>query len=315
MALVQWITSDNEMFRPAPSSIKALPPGYYNVGSDMSGVYFCKRSTKTEELLRFPDSACDAILEEVDKFWKLEDKFKQSRIPYKRGIVMFGPPGSGKTSAIRMAIENLVNQHKGIVMDFPNPGVFDESYNALRQIQPTIPLIVLMEDLDAILNRSSESMVLNILDGVTDIDKTIFLATTNYPEKLGSRILNRPSRFDKKIQIGMPNESAREMYIKTKLVNENEQEIKKWVKDTDGLSIAHIKELFVAHKILGEQYNKVLSVLRSMKYTPDSSDFDDYNQPKAFESKLWGSGKVYEEAKKRSENLILEIAENLDDLI
>ena len=46
-------------------------------------------------------------------------------------------------------------------------------------------------DLDAALAVYEESEVLNILDGVDQVDKVLFLATTNYPERLSARILDR----------------------------------------------------------------------------------------------------------------------------
>ena len=72
----------------------------------------------------------------------------------------------------------------------------------------------------------------------------------------------------------MPSSEAREMYLKTKLTEDTE--IKQWVEDTEGFSIAHLKELFVATKILGDSYDRALAVLKSMKRQPDSRTFDDY---------------------------------------
>lgn len=294
----QWTTGDGQTFFPASRVVDQLPPGYYDIASSMTGgLFFKNKSAKSEKLLRFPDSESDQVISEIEKFWTLGPKFAEYKIPYKRGIILYGPPGSGKTCILRIAIDNLIKKQNGIVVDFPDPYLFEEGYNILRQIHPEKPLVVLMEDLDAILNRNSESSVLNLLDGVKDIHKAVFLATTNYPEKLGSRILNRPSRFDKKFFIGMPNKEAREMFIRTKL--SDDKEIDRWVEDTDGFSIAHIKELFVANKLLGDPYDQALEVLQAMKQTPSSEIFDDYNS-KA--SANWmqsaGSGKPYLVAKK-----------------
>jgi SpoVK/Ycf46/Vps4 family AAA+-type ATPase len=287
-----------------------LPPGYYDVNQDMRGLYFKKRNMKTENLLRFPDASSDAVIEEISKFWGLEKKFDESSIPYKRGMILYGPPGSGKTCTLQIVIENLTKNHKGIVVEFPGVHLFKEGYDVLRQIHQDMPVIILMEDIDAILNRNSESEVLNILDGMNSIRKTIFLATTNYPEKLGSRIMNRPSRFDKKIFIGMPSSEAREIYIKSKLIDESEEEVGKWVEDTNGMSIAHIKELYVANKIIGDTYSEALKTVKSMKVTPGSSTFDDYHIRENGERKLkrrfgkvwdrYGSGDMYAEAKKKA---------------
>jgi len=134
-----------------------------------------------------------------------------------------------------------------------------------------------MEDLDAILERRSESIVLNILDGVDKIDKIVFLATTNYPERLGPRIVNRPSRFDKRIKIGNPNDSARKMYLEHLVQRDGERitDIDKWVTDTKGFSLAHLKELFVAVTIIGDTYDVALTILKSMRENISSDQDDD----------------------------------------
>lgn len=295
----QWTTCDGKGYFPAGDVVTQLPPGYYAIKNSMQGTYFEKKTTKSEKLMRFTDATSDLVIEEIEAFWDLEEKFRESDIPYKRGMILYGPPGSGKTCTLRIAIENLTKRG-GIVIDFGDTYMFKEGYEILRDIHDDMPLIVLMEDLDAILRRNSESEVMNVLDGVYDIDRTVFLATTNYPEQLGSRIMNRPSRFDKKIFIGMPSEEAREQYIRSKLIDEDDATVKQWVKDTNGMSIAHLKELYVANKILGDSYEQAIKTLKSMKITTGSSTFDDYavEDKEAYWDK-WGQGEVYSEAKKR----------------
>ena len=117
---------------------------------------------------------------------------------------------------------------------------------------------------------------MNILDGVDMIDKVVFLATTNYPERLGKRIINRPSRFDKRFKIDTPNKNSRKTYFEflfSKCKNAKVEEIDnidKWVSDTDKMSIAHLKELFIAVVILGNDYDMALKNLKDMKKELDS---------------------------------------------
>lgn len=276
MSYKQWTTPDNKVFFPAGEVVGQLPPGYYQMRQSMQGFYFEKQPIKSERLMRFPDAASDYVIEQIEKFWDLEESFRADEIPYKRGILAYGPPGSGKTCTLRIVVDNLIREHEGLVVDFGSTHMFKEGYDILRQVHPTMPLIVLMEDLDAILQRQNESEVLNLLDGMYGIDKTVFLATTNYPEHLGSRIMNRPSRFDKKVFIGMPSCEAREMFIRTKLIDESDDTIKRWVDDTAGMSIAHINELYITTKKFGESYDEAVNVLKKMSSSPHSSSFDPY---------------------------------------
>jgi SpoVK/Ycf46/Vps4 family AAA+-type ATPase len=175
-----------------------------------------------------------------------------------------------------------VIDRNGVVINFVNPEIFISGVRKFREIQPTTPMVVLMEDIDSIIEDNSESEVLNVLDGVNQIDKVVFLATTNYPEKLGDRIVNRPSRFDKRFKLGHPNAESRRIYLNfiiggDEKVKELNIDIDKWVDDTDKFSIAHLKELFVAVVILADSYEDSIETLTAMREENLSSS-DDYEK-------------------------------------
>jgi SpoVK/Ycf46/Vps4 family AAA+-type ATPase len=297
MKFTQWTTPDNKHYFPAGKVIKKLPPGYYTIEQSMQGTFLAKKPLQTEDLLRFPDSNTDAVLREIEKFWLLEDKFRAREIPYKRGILMFGPPGSGKTCALKLIVKNLVEDQKGIIIDFPGANTFKSGYELVRGIHSTMPMVVMMEDIDSLLGRYNQSEVLNLLDGMYGIDKIVFVATTNHPEKLGSRIMNRPSRFDKKFFVGMPNEESRRMYLRH-LLAESPEDVERWVGDTEGFSIAHLKELFVATKFLGDEYQVALETLGRMKEAIHSNEFDDYGAIREKRYSRYGTGEIYESFKR-----------------
>ncbi len=133
-----------------------------------------------------------------------------------------------------------------------------------------------MEDIDSIIEMYSESLVLNILDGVELIHNCVFLATTNYPGKLGARVVNRPSRFDKRFKFGALDEACRKLYfektIPEEVVKSMKIDIDKWVVDTKNFPISHLKELFIAVVILGDDYEKAVKTLKSMSELPDSNN-------------------------------------------
>ena len=140
---------------------------------------------------------------------------------------------------------------------------------ALRRIEPTRNLITVYEDIDEIINYNGESQVLSMLDGEHNIDNILQLATTNYPEKLGARIINRPSRFDRRVYIGMPEAPAREAYlVKATQDGLEESKLERWTKDTEGLSIAHLRELVAAVYCLDQEYDEVIERLKAMAIQP-----------------------------------------------
>lgn len=268
VGLKQFTTGDGTRFYPAGATIENLSPGIYDILFDNTkGIYFQKINVKTDGLIKFPETNSEKVIEEISKFWDREENFKKYKLNYKRGIFLYGPPGSGKSSTIQLVCEDVINRN-GVVFKFGNPGLFCDGVRIFREIQPQTPIVVLMEDIDSIIESYNESEILNILDGVDQIEKVVYLATSNYPERLGQRILNRPSRFDKRFKMGHPKKNSRKIYLSHLIDKQTQIEYKidlnKWVEDTENMSVAHLKELFVAVCILGNSYEEAISTLRSM---------------------------------------------------
>lgn len=267
--LVQWTTSDGKTFIPASHTSAKITPGVYEIKhSDHVGYYFQQTPVLATGLLRFPQTNSEKVVLEIQKFWDRESLFKDYKLTYKRGIILWGPAGSGKSSTIQLIMRDVV-ERGGIVVKFTHPSLFLEGMRILRTIEPETPIVVLMEDIDSTIQVYNESDVLNILDGVNQIEKVVYLATTNYPEVLGERIINRPSRFDKRFKIGHPNAESRKMYFEYLIgeakLKELQIDLDQWVVDTEDFSLAHLKELFVAVVILGDDYQDAIKTLSKMK--------------------------------------------------
>jgi hypothetical protein len=173
---VQWGSSDGEVFVPTAPTVQVLPPGCYNVNYNSSiGLFFEKIPVKTEDLVRFPDTTSHKVIDEIKNFWTRQKFFSDYDIAYKRGIIVYGPPGSGKSCAVQLAMRDVVDR-KGICLNFYDPSLFMDGLRSLRKIQPETPVVAIMEDLDALIEEHSETSILNILDGVNEIHKVVFLA-------------------------------------------------------------------------------------------------------------------------------------------
>ncbi len=273
-----WTTvNDLEIF-PAGKTFKKLVPSLYEPSLCHNRGFFLKKiPLKTEGLLKFPETNSLQVIDEIKCFWNKEEKYREYDLTYKRGILLYGPPGSGKSCTIQLVLQDVL-ERGGVALKFENPEFFLPCVRFFREIQPKTPLIALMEDIDSILEEHSETEVLNILDGLEQVENTVFLATTNYPEKLGDRIVNRPSRFDRSFQMAHPQEASRKIYFEHLFSKiEKDRDIKvdidEWVVETEGMSIAHLKELFVAVMILDMPYQKAKETLiEMMENKPTSQD-------------------------------------------
>jgi SpoVK/Ycf46/Vps4 family AAA+-type ATPase len=258
---------------PCEEAVKELPAGQYTIEhSQDRGIFFSKKEVNLDDLIVLPDSATDAVLSEIDEFWKREEIYRKYRYLWKRGVLLWGPPGSGKTTTVQLISQNIVKMG-GISVYVSNPKHAAFGLRLMRKVEPKRPIIVMLEDLDAIVHHH-EAELLSLLDGELQIDNVVFVATTNYPEKLDKRIVNRPSRFDLVKKVPMPTAEARKVYLLSREpsldVNTVEvdgtsiKEIDYWVSVTEGFSVAHLKEVVLGVKCFGKPVEEVVKRMRTM---------------------------------------------------
>jgi SpoVK/Ycf46/Vps4 family AAA+-type ATPase len=169
----------------------------------------------------------------------------------------------------------LIMKKNGIVInvkDEDDVESFTRFIPTFRKIEPNRPLVVILEDIDSIAgeSRSQTSRLLNILDGVKQIENVVYIATTNYPEKLEERISNRPSRFDRRYRVELPNKEIREAYIRHKLKSNDLKkiDIDEWLLRTEGMSLSHLKEVIVSTIVMGRSFEETMENLEGMKRRP-----------------------------------------------
>lgn len=267
-----WAKSGRDYY-PAESTTDKLKAGQYSVKySSCSGIYFSERDINLDSLLVLPDSNSEMVLKHIEEFWKNEKIFREYGFLWKRGIMLWGPPGSGKTVAVQQLSKQIVDQG-GITVYCVAPGLTSQGLDILRRIEPIRPIVVILEDIDAIVEEHGEADILAMLDGELQVDNVVFVATTNYPGRLDKRFINRPSRFDEIIKIGMPSANARKYYLshKNPKLEAAPHELQEWVDATNGFSVAHLKELIISVECFGKTPKESIKRMRSMMEATISS--------------------------------------------
>ncbi|XP_013777802.1 mitochondrial chaperone BCS1-like [Limulus polyphemus] len=156
----------------------------------------------------------ERIYSDVNEFIKGPQWYTERGIPYRRGYLLYGPPGCGKSSFITALAGEL--EYSICVLNLSERGLSDDRLNHLMSVAPQQSLI-LLEDIDAAfvsrednaklkvayegLNRVTFSGLLNMLDGVASAEARILFMTTNYLERLDPALI-RPGRVDMKEYIG-----------------------------------------------------------------------------------------------------------------
>jgi len=273
----EWSVLKNDEFAPSYVSISKVPSGLFEIkwNSSIQALVLSKQKMNIDELYELPSPEIESILSDIRIFWKKRDAYKSYNFVHKRGILLYGDPGCGKSGIIQLCVKSLIEEENGIVINIKESEDFKyfiDFVPTIRTIEPDRPLIVILEDIDSLAGEDqySTTKLLNVLDGVKQIENVVYIATTNYPEKLQERITNRPSRFDRRYEVQMPSEEIRRSYIKNKLTEDDMKrvDIEEWVKVTDGMSLSHLKELIISVVVMGKDFKDSIGNLTDMKESP-----------------------------------------------
>ena len=248
------------------------------------GVSIQKKTVDKEKLVFVKESSIHNVMNDINLFFKKETKelYKKMNIAYKRGIILYGNPGNGKTAMIREVIRKM--KDVTVINIAPNtqriPFIISELIAALDGH----PALIVIEDIDAILTKFNRSEFLNILDGLNMKSGIYFIGTTNYPERIDPAFVNRSGRFDRMFEIGNPEELVRMEFFKNSNIEEILSEYKTYksnstytglsvvglfVKYSEGLSMANLKELMISTKymLISDDSKSVEECLESVANT------------------------------------------------
>jgi energy-coupling factor transporter ATP-binding protein EcfA2 len=237
-----------DRFYPTLVTHEAIPSAVYETREDSDGnIYLREIAFPSDELILIPGTPVAYVLSQIEEFWGREEFFKELGLVYKRGVMFYGPAGCGKTSIIRM-LSNEIIKRGGIVLSITDIDNDQDILLKLREVEPNRPVMCIFEDIEKLTeNKEKESDVLSFLDGEKQIGNVINIATTNKPDLLEDRLLKRPGRFDLVIGLNPPVPEARRAYIQRLFGNHITQtELTKMVDYTEGLGMAHLRELAVA---------------------------------------------------------------------
>lgn len=247
-------------------SFPILKPGIYTMHYDQrTGMFWFEEFlARHDRLLDLPSPEYTRVVTEMNHFMspKVKAKFDQMGFLKKRSALLYGPPGTGKTCIVNRVMQNVIQDGGVVIFANKEIGLLKHAFEILTSTQPDILTMVIMEEFEK-LARSEESALLSLLDGQIQKPNTLYLATTNYIEKVPKR-LYRPGRFSSVIQVGYPNAEARQMFLVTKLGAEFEG-LTAWVERTEGLSIDELKEMVQAVEIFEQGFDETLQRLKDTR--------------------------------------------------
>jgi len=235
---------------PPPHYVKRLGPGIWRYFEIFQGPQYLERQViKSDALLPLPEDITSSIIAEVKQFFSPETEaaYKKYNLLHRRGVLMHGRPGTGKSCTVYRIMSWAVQNDIIVLLEPPPPSV-PSIVKRIRGIEgQDRPILVVWEELEHVI-ASYEVSLLELLDGNASIDNVFYIATTNYIKLIPNRIKNRPSRFATVKEVGPPSLVARKMYIESKLdaVDLKTIDMDVWLKLTDNMIIDEIKDLIVS---------------------------------------------------------------------
>jgi len=205
------------------------------------------------------------IIGDVEHFFDGQDTYQNLKVPWKRGIIYYGPPGNGKTISIKAMMHTLYQRGVNGNTKLSVPTLYVRTLSSFAGPEYSIqtifakarqvaPCYLVFEDLDSIVDDRVRSYFLNEVDGLRSNDGILMVGSTNHLDRLDPGISKRPSRFDRKYYFPDPDYEQRVRYAKfwqNKLKSNEAIEFPDELcpavaKITDKFSFAYMQEAFVA---------------------------------------------------------------------
>ncbi|KAL9130403.1 MAG: hypothetical protein Q9217_001411 [Psora testacea] len=196
------------------------------------------------------------LTELMHKFFDSKEVYQDLGVPWKRGVIFYGPAGNGKTISIKALMHSLFERS-----GFAIPSLYVKSAPETYDIRSIFimarymsPCLLIFEDIDTIVTPSSRSYFFNEVDGLENNDGLFMVASTNHLDQLDPGLSSRPSRFDRKYLFPLPDLQERVSYCKYWREKLKDKPTIKFPENlclaiaeiTDGFSFAYLKEAFVA---------------------------------------------------------------------
>lgn len=171
------------------------------------------------ESLVLADGALEDLLDDLGTFYASRSWYVQRGVPHRRGYLLHGPPGNGKTTLVLAAAGEL--NLSVAVLSLSNRLLSDDALRSLVDALPPATLL-LIEDVDCVFKSERTttdqtgvtlSGLLNALDGVSSREGRVLFLTTNHPERLDPALI-RPGRVDRKVELGNATpDQARRLFL------------------------------------------------------------------------------------------------------
>jgi hypothetical protein len=210
---------------------------------------FHHREPLTPDELILPPETFDDVRRQVVGVMRHRDRLRSAGQHLKRGMLLYGPPGVGKTHTVRYLVGELTGTTI-VQLSGDTLHAIKQACSIARTLQPAM---IVVEDVDLIAAQRDMYdgaapvlfMLLNEMDGLDEDADVVFLLTTNRADLLEDALASRPGRVDQAVHIDLPDRDARQRLISLyrRGLEVDESRLDTVLDRTDGVTASFLKEL------------------------------------------------------------------------